>query len=488
MKLWILVTAAIAVVAPAVAHAQTSAAPQCPDNFAAYADTTEPVKCACTAEATAEEAGVWGMDVYTGDSAVCRAALHAGVIAKSGGAVTVIPEAGRKAYPGVTRNGVSSSNHGDFRSSFRFATAAAAPAGAAARPATVSVASICPDNFAAYADTTEPVTCSCTADAIAEGGVWGMDVYTGDSAVCRAALHAGVVGKSGGPVTVVPEAGRKAYPGVTRNGVSSSNHGDFRSSFRFAAAVPAPVGAATAAAPPQVRMVSTASDCPDNFAAYADTTAQLMCACTADATAEGGVWGMDVYTGDSAVCRAALHAGVVGKSGGTVTVVPEAGRQAYPGVTRNGVSSSNHGSSRSSFRFAAPARAVMIDNKPAQQPIAASIKATGQVQLYIQFRFNSADLDVDAAPTLMELRDALNAAPDLRLTLIGHTDSIGTPHYNRTLSHRRAQAVVAWLVAKGVPAARLAVDGRGPDQPIADNATDEGRALNRRVQALRAYL
>jgi outer membrane protein OmpA-like peptidoglycan-associated protein len=371
MKLWIVMTAALGVLVPALAHAQAPVVSPCPDNFAAYADTTAPVACTCTAEATAEDAGVWGMDVYTGDSAVCRAALHAGVIAKSGGAVTVLPEAGRKAYPGVTRNGVSSSNHGDFRSSFRFAAAAPARAAATTAPSpapTVSVASVCPDNFAAYADTTEPVACTCTADAIAEGGVWGMDVYTGDSSVCRAALHAGVVAKSGGTVTVVPEAGRAAYPGVTRNGVSSSNHGSFRNSFRFAAA----------------------------------------------------------------------------------------------------------------------ARPVVIDNRPAQQPIAASIQATGQVQLYIQFRFNSADLDVDAGPTLMELREALNASPGLRLTLIGHTDSTGTPHYNRTLSQRRAQAVVAWLVAKGVPAARLAVDGKGQDQPIADNGTDEGRALNRRVQAMRA--
>jgi outer membrane protein OmpA-like peptidoglycan-associated protein len=284
-------------------------------------------------------------------------------------------------------------------------------------------------------------------------------------------------------VTVVPEAGRQVYPGVTRNGVSSSNYGAYRSSFRFAAAAPA--AAAPTAAPSRPPTMSTASVCPDNFAAYADTTDPVACACSADATARGSVWGMDVYTGDSSVCRAALHAGVVAKSGGAVTVVPEAGRQVYPGVTRNGVSSSNYGAYRSSFRFAAAAQPVMIDDKPAQQPIAATIQATGQVQLYIQFRFNSADLDVDAAPTLMELRDALNASPSLRLTLIGHTDSIGTPQYNRTLSYRRAQSVMTWLVAKGVPSARLAVDGRGQEQPIADNGTDEGRALNRRVQALR---
>jgi outer membrane protein OmpA-like peptidoglycan-associated protein len=168
-----------------------------------------------------------------------------------------------------------------------------------------------------------------------------------------------------------------------------------------------------------------------------------------------------------------------------VTVIPEAGRNAYAGVTRNGVTSYNNGSADSSFRFAMAARPVMIGDKPAQQPIAATIQATGQVQLYIQFRFNSADLDESAAPTLMELRDALNAAPNLRLMLVGHTDAIGTPHYNKGLSFRRAQSVMSWLTAQGVPPNRLAVDGKGQDQPVADNGSDAGRALNRRVQALR---
>jgi outer membrane protein OmpA-like peptidoglycan-associated protein len=194
---------------------------------------------------------------------------------------------------------------------------------------------------------------------------------------------------------------------------------------------------------------------------------------------------MDVYSGDSAVCRAALHAGVVGPNGGSVTVIPELGRNAYPGVTRNGVRSSNYGAHPSSFRFAAATQPVMINQQPTQQPIAATIQATGQVQLYIQFRFNSAELDEAALPTLSELRDTLTSTPGLRLTLVGHTDAVGTQQYNQALSLRRAQSVMRWLTTQGVTSTRLASEGKGQDQPIADNDTDSGRALNRRVQALR---
>jgi outer membrane protein OmpA-like peptidoglycan-associated protein len=92
---------------------------------------------------------------------------------------------------------------------------------------------------------------------------------------------------------------------------------------------------------------------------------------------------------------------------------------------------------------------------------------------------------VDAALTLMELRDALNAAPNLRLMLVGHTDAIGTPQYNKPLSFRRAQSVMPWLIAQNIAPGRLAVDGKGQEQPLAENNTDAGRAVNRRVQAIR---
>ena len=64
----------------------------------------------------------------------------------------------------------------------------------------------------------------------------------------------------------------------------------------------------------------------------------------------------------------------------------------------------------------------------------------------------------------------------------GHTDARGGAPYNRALSQRRAAAVVTALVKRGVPAERLVAQGFGPDRPVADNATAEGRAKNRRVE------
>jgi Outer membrane protein and related peptidoglycan-associated (lipo)proteins len=63
----------------------------------------------------------------------------------------------------------------------------------------------------------------------------------------------------------------------------------------------------------------------------------------------------------------------------------------------------------------------------------------------------------------------------------GHTDSIGTEAYNQKLSERRANAVKAYLVSKGVPASKITTLGKGETQPVATNKTKEGRAKNRRV-------
>lgn len=68
------------------------------------------------------------------------------------------------------------------------------------------------------------------------------------------------------------------------------------------------------------------------------------------------------------------------------------------------------------------------------------------------------------------------------LIAVGHTDSIGTEQYNQGLSERRAASVKQYLIGKGIPADRIYTEGKGELQPVASNATREGRAQNRRVE------
>jgi outer membrane protein OmpA-like peptidoglycan-associated protein len=86
--------------------------------------------------------------------------------------------------------------------------------------------------------------------------------------------------------------------------------------------------------------------------------------------------------------------------------------------------------------------------------------------------------------TLDRFAEAFAAHPDMELIVVGHTDSIGRELYNMDLSIRRAEAVMAYLAGRGLPAGRIIAQGRGETQPIADNATEAGRASNRRVELL----
>jgi outer membrane protein OmpA-like peptidoglycan-associated protein len=195
------------------------------------------------------------------------------------------------------------------------------------------------------------------------------------------------------------------------------------------------------------------------------------------------IWGSGPYTADSAVCRAARHAGVVPPTGGEVTVRMLPGEPRYAGTTRNGVQTMSYGDYGASFRFEGAQRTAAA--APVQAPVADSLRRTGRVSLYVTFRTGSAELDAATAPILMQVRDALEADPALRLRLLGHTDSQGGPATNMPLSQRRAQAVRNWLVQNGISGDRLVTDGRGQNEPIADNNTDIGRSLNRRVEAVR---
>jgi outer membrane protein OmpA-like peptidoglycan-associated protein len=91
----------------------------------------------------------------------------------------------------------------------------------------------------------------------------------------------------------------------------------------------------------------------------------------------------------------------------------------------------------------------------------------------------------EAAPVLDALATAIRTeAPGLAITVLGHTDSVGSDAYNIDLSRRRAQTVIADLVAHGVRPDQLSAVAIGKRQPIASNATDAGRARNRRVEFL----
>ena len=76
----------------------------------------------------------------------------------------------------------------------------------------------------------------------------------------------------------------------------------------------------------------------------------------------------------------------------------------------------------------------------------------------------------------------LRRNPDLHVQIAGHTDSTGSDAYNRALSDRRAEAARKYLATTGVDGGRLASKGYGESQPAADNATEDGRAANRRTE------
>jgi len=100
----------------------------------------------------------------------------------------------------------------------------------------------------------------------------------------------------------------------------------------------------------------------------------------------------------------------------------------------------------------------------------------------ILFDFNKATLKDPAKITLAKLAGILIIMPELNLRVEGHTDSIGTKEYNLKLSEQRADSVLQFLKEQGVDAGRMIAAGYGMERPRADNATDEGRAKNRRVE------
>jgi OmpA-OmpF porin, OOP family len=116
-----------------------------------------------------------------------------------------------------------------------------------------------------------------------------------------------------------------------------------------------------------------------------------------------------------------------------------------------------------------------------------AIAQTGSAAIYgIHFDTDSAKLRPDSTPALEAVLGLINNHPGSRWIIAGHTDNQGNSAHNQVLSQARAAAVIAWLKAHNVDPSRLAPQGFGASRPVADNATANGRALNRRVEIARA--
>lgn len=100
----------------------------------------------------------------------------------------------------------------------------------------------------------------------------------------------------------------------------------------------------------------------------------------------------------------------------------------------------------------------------------------------ISFDTGKSDIKGNFAPVLDQFATGLKSNPGAEVRIIGHTDSQGSDAVNDPLSVQRAASTRSYLAARGVESSRIAIDGRGEKEPIADNGTAEGRAKNRRVE------
>ncbi|MFB3851043.1 MAG: OmpA family protein [Acidobacteriota bacterium] len=133
---------------------------------------------------------------------------------------------------------------------------------------------------------------------------------------------------------------------------------------------------------------------------------------------------------------------------------------------------------------------TLVVKKEMKQDITASgmlnaLNSEGHIALYVNFDSGKSVIKPESKPIIEQIVRMMKSNPGLKIRVEGHTDNMGDPKSNKTLSEERAKAVVSALVAGGIDINRLSSAGFGQDKPITDNKTEEGRAKNRRVELVK---
>jgi len=114
-----------------------------------------------------------------------------------------------------------------------------------------------------------------------------------------------------------------------------------------------------------------------------------------------------------------------------------------------------------------------------------ALNKDGFMALYINFDTGKSDIKPESMPIIDQIAALMKAHADLKISIEGHTDNVGTPASNKTLSEQRAKSVMNAVVQKGIAAGQMSAVGWGQDKPIADNRSEDGRAKNRRVEIVK---
>jgi hypothetical protein len=173
--------------------------------------------------------------------------------------------------------------------------------------------------------------------------VWGSDLYTADSSICTAAVHAGLnTVDRGGTVTIELRPGREIYGASLRNGVTTSAYGGYPRSFVFKSETNTTAENEADDSTPILWNTSSSMLTQENGKTY-----KFKCP---EGGKESSIWGTDTYTADSSICTTAVHSGVIKfENGGTVTIELRPGQSSYQGTLRNSVKSNDYGAYARSF-------------------------------------------------------------------------------------------------------------------------------------------